>query len=334
MKKPGSISRALISILIALSMLSGNCKKPDEPLKYAHGTFPDSIINLRDINSLYDDYNMALPQITDQLPVIFSSNRKSSGGQFDIEQGSISYVFDQNSGKFNIYSEITKDPFLTNLIAKAVTSGNDLGPYRLFSTDDGYEYLILSSVNEAGNLDLFYLKNQPASGTNIPEISNSAPVTLINTGSDDAYFTINTRQDTACFTSDKSGNFDIFYLKKPAGKSLSSWLSSPYEIPVRADSLNSQSNDKCPFILKKVLIFASDGPGGYGGFDLYYSTFENGKWSSGINLGPGINTSSNEYRPVAGYNAEFTNEFVIFSSDRPGGKGGYDLYFSGFDFPL
>jgi len=28
----------------------------------------------------------------------------------------------------------------------------------------------------------------------------------------------------------------------------------------------------------------------------------------------------------------FTNWFMVFSSDRPGGFGGYDLYFTGIDF--
>ena len=59
-----------------------------------------------------------------------------------------------------------------------------------------------------------------------------------------------TNQDTAYFSSDKDGNFDIFLLKKPADKDLSSWFSLDYSTPVRADSLNSDGDDKCPFISK------------------------------------------------------------------------------------
>ena len=79
------------------------------------------------------------------------------------------------------------------------------------------------------------------------------------------------------------------------------------------------------------MIFTSNRPGGYGGYDLYYSVFKNGKWSSPVNFGPDINTSSDEYRPVIGYHPDFTNKFMIFSSNRPGGKGGFDLYFTGVD---
>jgi hypothetical protein len=44
-----------------------------------------------------------------------------------------------------------------------------------------------------------------------------------------------------------------------------------------------------------------------------------------VNLGPDINSAANEYRPVLGVDLKFENHFLIFSSDRPGGKGGYDL---------
>jgi hypothetical protein len=86
-------------------------------------------------------------------------------------------------------------------------------------------------------------------------------------------------------------------------------------------------------VFKKIMIFTSNRPGGLGGYDLYYSIFKNGNWSSPVNLGPEINTSSDEYRPVLGYHPDFTNFFLMFSSNRPGGKGGFDLYFSGVEFP-
>src|SRR5207302_2025064 len=42
----------------------------------------------------------------------------------------------------------------------------------------------------------------------------------------------------------------------------------------------------------KLLIFASDKPGGVGGVDLYYTTREiGGTWATPVNLGPKINTT-------------------------------------------
>jgi hypothetical protein len=334
MKKSGQINVILPGIVILLiTACFTNCKKTDNPIRFPKGTIPDSIINVTDINSAYDDYNTALYQIGETLPVIFSSNRKSSGGQFDLEQASLTVTFDQTTGEFTFGSKMTTDPFLSKLTGKAITSGNDFGPYRLFSTVDGFEYLLLSSVNQGGNLDFYYLKNQPVSGSALPDVSGPFPVKLMNTPADDAYITLNQIQDTAYFSSDKDGNFDFFYLIKPGETTLADWFNLDYTIPVKADSLNSTYNDKCPFILKKVMVFASDRPGGFGGFDLYYSIVKNGKWGKPVNLGSRINTSSDEYRPVIGAIQDFTNLFLMFSSNRPGGKGGFDLYFTGITFP-
>jgi hypothetical protein len=54
-----------------------------------------------------------------------------------------------------------------------------------------------------------------------------------------------------------------------------------------------------------------------------------GKWTKPVNFGPSINTSYDEYRPVIKTVTGFTNDFLIFSSNRPGGKGGFDLYYVG-----
>jgi hypothetical protein len=334
MKKSGFINFAIeLFCVFLISIYLTDCKKTENPIKYTQGTFPDTVINIADINSAYDDYNIGLYQLGGTLPIIFSSNRNSSGGQFDLEQASISYLFDQTTGAFGFGSRMTTDAFLDKLIGKATTPGNDFGPYRLFSTVDGYEYLLLSSVNAAGNLDLYYLKNQPVSASILPNVSGPFPIKLMNTGFDDAYICFSFDQDTAYFSSAKDGNFDIYSLIKPADQDMTSWFNLDYKMPARVDSINSAYEDKCPFIYKKIMVFTSNRPGGLGGYDLYYSILKNGRWSSPVNFGPRINTSYDEYRPVVGYDPKFTNKYLMFSSNRPGGKGGFDLYFTGVDLP-
>lgn len=70
-----------------------------------------------------------------------------------------------------------------------------------------------------------------------------------------------------------------------------------------------------------VLIFASDMPGGEGGYDLYRSIWTNGKWSKPVNLGPEINSERNELFPYL--DAE---NRLFFSSNSYPSVGGYDLY--------
>lgn len=73
----------------------------------------------------------------------------------------------------------------------------------------------------------------------------------------------------------------------------------------------------------KVLYFASNMPGGYGGSDIYFSVFNDGFWSEPFNLGPKVNTQGNEFFPF------ISNDGVLyFSSNGHGGLGGLDIFSS------
>ena len=73
----------------------------------------------------------------------------------------------------------------------------------------------------------------------------------------------------------------------------------------------------------KYLFFASDMPGGNGGSDLYYCELINNKWSAPVNLGKKVNSSSKENYPYM-----HSSGRLYFSSDRPGGIGGLDIYYT------
>jgi hypothetical protein len=327
-----SILMVLISIFLVTISLSG-CKKEENPIKYPIGAFPDSVFNLMDINSPYDDFNLDIQEIVGAYSLIFSSNRGSSGGQFDMVQGTMTHNFSKTSGVFDLQVKTTQDAFYAKLLNAANTAADDFGPFTLFSPLDGHEYLILSSLNGTGNLDFYYLRNWPKFNANLPDVMGPYPLSIFNTNSNDAYLSLNTSQDTAYFSSDRNGNFDIYFHGRPSGTKLDAWFNQPFSNSLRVDSLNSSGDDKCPHVYKKFMIFASDRPGGLGGYDLYYAILRKGKWSTPINFGPGINTAYDEYRPVLGSHPDYSNHFLMFSSNRPGGKGGFDLYFTGYEFP-
>ena len=71
-----------------------------------------------------------------------------------------------------------------------------------------------------------------------------------------------------------------------------------------------------------LLYFVSDRQGGMGGMDIWYTLVKDGVASEPVNLGPQINTAADEITPFY----DQRNGILYFSSDRDGGKGGYDIY--------
>ena len=73
---------------------------------------------------------------------------------------------------------------------------------------------------------------------------------------------------------------------------------------------------------EKMVFFASDMKGGYGGTDIYVCIqVEDSIWSDPINLGPVINSPGNESYPF--YHEDGS---LYFSSDYHLGMGGYDIF--------
>lgn len=74
----------------------------------------------------------------------------------------------------------------------------------------------------------------------------------------------------------------------------------------------------------KVLYFASRRSGGYGGADIWYSTFDAkaNVWGKPVNCGPAVNTDGNELYPTLSDDGKK----LYFSSDTHPGMGGLDIF--------
>lgn len=118
------------------------------------------------------------------------------------------------------------------------------------------------------------------------------------------------------FSSNKGGSaqLDFWVAERTTERSWSEpVLLSPF--------INSVGNEITPFFVSNdSLLYASNGYGGKGGYDLFLSIYRDGAWQ--------------EPEPLEWLNSEFDDSdatilpdgTIVFASNRPGGHGGLDLY--------
>lgn len=71
-----------------------------------------------------------------------------------------------------------------------------------------------------------------------------------------------------------------------------------------------------------LFFFASNRPGGFGGYDIWVSKVENGEFQRPINLGLGVNTEKDEVTPFF----DTTTGYLFISSNGHGGLGELDVF--------
>jgi outer membrane protein OmpA-like peptidoglycan-associated protein len=140
------------------------------------------------------------------------------------------------------------------------------------------------------------------------------------------------------FTSDRKGNIGNFhrggyffhgYYEGNTDIYISFRTDSGWTEPVNLGSaINTPYTERSPFLHPdgKTLYFSSDGYYGLGGLDVFKSVRLSGiswtEWSEPVNLGKDINTSGFDIA----YKITTDGKLAYFSTNKPGGKGGYDIY--------
>ncbi len=323
---------------------------------------PHRAFALTPLNSPFDDWNSCDPTghfgWDREGSLIFSSNRATKGHRFDLTP--MTLTLDGNDSNFTMSGGAASD--FDSLLAVVNTENDELGPSFWFppSSDPGQEssvaqafvfsrgdsvshdiYALVSPLSNDSIQDIWrlwdwILYNGKLNSRNdqVVPVLNRLP-SPINTDFDEGYATWNPLVGKVLFHSNRSGTYRIWEATVPQNASGPfQWLRQPSDsgVTVRmiGELASPNGQERCPFLVGNHLYFVSDRPGGMGGFDVYQSLWDGTVWSKPENLGPLINSTSKEYRPYAtqsGWNDQ--PNALIFSSDRPGGKGGFDLYMAG-----
>jgi hypothetical protein len=93
------------------------------------------------------------------------------------------------------------------------------------------------------------------------------------------------------------------------------------------DPLNTPQNEGAQSISsdgRYMYFTACERPDGFGRCDIYFTSYDGTKWAEPVNIGSPVNTKYWESQPSISANGEM----LFFVSNRPGGIGGMDLWFS------
>ena len=151
-------------------------------------------------------------------------------------------------------------------------------------------------------------------------------------------YPINDSHHTAAINISPDGQKIFIYKSRSANEAKGNIYSStstngslwtaPKKLGAEINSKRGWESSVCVSSSGKRLYFSSDREGGKGGFDIYYSDWDEGKnkWGEPINLGAPINTAANEDAPFI----HFDGKTLFFSTDGHETMGGYDVFVSYF----
>lgn len=261
-------------------------------------------------NSPQDDY---APTFLEQDRMLFSSTRSSSNKEVHLPSGmAYTDIFVGRIGNEGDVSQVNSLPWLPDLKFHEST------PF--YSTAlNGVFYVRSNTVDGELSFD--------ESGKNTLAICLAKEddyfMELLSTPSTSFYYPyydeVTERLYFAADFPQGYGGTDLYFVMTSKGKI----MSSPMNLGAK---INTPGNEIAPFIFEGNLYFSSDVFYGLGGMDIYKSQLGMGQsFSTPINLGPGINGTSDDFGFVV-RSGEYGGYEGYFASNRPSGRGGDDIY--------
>ncbi|OFX38873.1 MAG: hypothetical protein A2X05_10515 [Bacteroidetes bacterium GWE2_41_25] len=154
----------------------------------------------------------------------------------------------------------------------------------------------------------------------------------INTADDEYWPSITADGQTMIFTrqaavngnsSNKRQSHEDFYI--------STWSDGSWNTAINAGPpLNTPQNEGAQTLASNgnyMFFTACDRQGALGSCDIYFSAFSDGRWSQPFNLNAPLNSAYWESQP----SISADGRVLFYSSSRPGGFGGKDIYYSVLD---
>lgn len=254
------------------------------------------------LNSTFDDYN---PRILNTGGQMFFTSRRPIHEKAKIDR--IDFKYFEN---ILVARETDGEWILSGHAGSSLNRPNHSSVAGL--APDGYTIII---YNGSKGGDLYISEYVRGKWSKPSKLRNG-----INSRHKETSAALKAGRDTLYFISDRPGGY--------GGKDI--WVSTKdhrrrWREPVNLGStLNTELDEEAIFLSPdgKTMYFSSQGHNSMGGFDIFKSTLENGRWTYPINLGYPINGPTDDlfYMPHPNGRSAF------FSTLRTGGNGGSDIY--------
>jgi outer membrane protein OmpA-like peptidoglycan-associated protein len=207
----------------------------------------------------------------------------------------------------SLYSQVEVQPLEIN------SQGDDFAPM----LTEGGKTLFFTSARGRGAQKIYSAEKTSNGFKSIREIDGD-----VNDGSNIGYSSLTPDGQYMIFaaidhSSKGEGRTDLYSAKKVKGK----WT----DIQNLGPNINSEYWDSEPTLSSdgRVLYFASDRPGGSGGIDIYVSEKVGDTWKKARPVTE-LNSAADDATPILSAD----NKTFTLSSNREGGYGNFDIYFS------
>lgn len=191
-----------------------------------------------------------------------------------------------------------------------------------FNQDQTEIFITRTRQMKVNQLDNPIRRLEITHATQIPQVgwSEAAPLPINSDDYSVAHPYLSPDGEQLFFSSDMPGGFggsDIYVMIRKEGQ----WGSAVNLGP----NINTEGDEVRPFISTSgLLYFASNGHFGLGGQDIFFCPMtQDSIWGMAENMGAPFNTAYDDY----GLILNVDGEEGYFSSNRPGGIGGDDIYY-------
>jgi hypothetical protein len=211
-----------------------------------------------------------------------------------------------------------------NLGPNVNTRGFETAPF--LSADGRTLYFSTNFNSSFGNLDIWSCPM--VDGVAGPRTKLPSP---INGSNHDCCPVVSRDGTTMYLCSDRpggSGDLDVWVAQRVGGE---------WQPPVNLGAVVNSPLIDCPRWLSddgSNLIVASNRYGRIGGADLWSVVRSGAEWLAPVNLGSPINSRSDEWGPGFVGNDGGISGRMYFGSGRPGGYGGWDIWYSDLGYPV